>query len=88
LLNDGTSPTTGAQILKKETVDLMFQNQIPEFPNFGRQGIPPAKADLTNPIPDLYPGKEQGWGLTFVSCPGLPCRIAIACQWKPDTNIQ
>jgi hypothetical protein len=66
LLNDGTSPITGAQILRKETVDAMFENQIKEFPNFGRQGIPPAKPDLTNPIPDLYPGKEQGWGLTFM----------------------
>lgn len=28
LLNDGTSPTTGAQILKKETVDTMWENQI------------------------------------------------------------
>jgi CubicO group peptidase (beta-lactamase class C family) len=30
LLNDGTSPTTGKQILKKETVDLMWENQIPD----------------------------------------------------------
>jgi CubicO group peptidase (beta-lactamase class C family) len=30
LLNDGTCPTTGAKILKKETVDLMWENQIPE----------------------------------------------------------
>ncbi|RMX95270.1 hypothetical protein D0868_11820 [Hortaea werneckii] len=29
LLNDGTSPNTGAQILKKHTVDEMFTNQIP-----------------------------------------------------------
>ncbi|RMZ77996.1 hypothetical protein DV737_g4113, partial [Chaetothyriales sp. CBS 132003] len=49
LLNDGTSPTTGAQILKKETVDEMFKNQIPQFPDFGRQGIVAAKPDLTNP---------------------------------------
>lgn len=62
LLNDGTSPKTGAQILQKETVDLMFQNQIPEFPKFAKQGIPPSKSDLTNEIPDLYPGEEQGWG--------------------------
>jgi hypothetical protein len=37
LLNDGTHPGTGAQILKKETVDTMFTNQIPDMPNFGRQ---------------------------------------------------
>lgn len=30
LLNDGKSPTTGKAILKKETVDLMWENQIPE----------------------------------------------------------
>jgi len=28
LLNDGTHPGTGARILKKETVDLMFTNQV------------------------------------------------------------
>lgn len=33
LLNDGKSPITGAQILKKETVDEMFKNSIPQFPN-------------------------------------------------------
>ena len=30
ILNDGTSPTTGKQILKKDTVDLMWENQIPD----------------------------------------------------------
>jgi len=30
LLNDGKSPTTGAQILKPETVKMMFENQIPD----------------------------------------------------------
>lgn len=28
LLNNGTSPTTGAQILKPETVEEMFTNQV------------------------------------------------------------
>jgi CubicO group peptidase (beta-lactamase class C family) len=67
-LNDGTSPTTGKQILKKETVDHMFSNQIPEFPDYGRQGIPAAKPLLTNQLPALYPQEgPQGWGLTFFS---------------------
>ena len=46
----------------------MFKNHIPEFPQFGRQGVPAAKPDLTNPIPDLYTQEgdpPQGWGLTF-----------------------
>lgn len=69
LLNDGTSPTTGARILSKATVDQMFTNQIPEYPNFARQGIPDAKPDLTNRIPEIYPvpgNPPQGWGLTFM----------------------
>ncbi|KAF1846991.1 beta-lactamase/transpeptidase-like protein [Cucurbitaria berberidis CBS 394.84] len=75
LLNDGTSPTTRATILKKETVDLMFTNQIKQFPDFGRQGIPDAKPELTNPLPDLYPvegNPPQGWGLTFMLSNGGP----------------
>ena len=55
LLNDGKSPKTGAQILKKETVDAMWENQVPKLPDFARQGIPAAKAEQTNPAPELYP---------------------------------
>ncbi|KIV91197.1 hypothetical protein PV10_05761 [Exophiala mesophila] len=68
LLNDGESPLTGQRILKKETVDQMFTNQIPDMPNFARQGIDPPKRDLANPLPELYPEPHdipQGWGLTF-----------------------
>ncbi|KAK4552223.1 hypothetical protein LTR86_010577 [Recurvomyces mirabilis] len=69
LLNDGTSPTTGAQILKPETVKEMFENQVTQFPDFARQGIPAAKPEQTNPAPELYPQEgnpAQGWGLTFM----------------------
>jgi CubicO group peptidase (beta-lactamase class C family) len=37
LLNDGKHAKSGHQLLKPETVDEMFKNQIPEFPDFGRQ---------------------------------------------------
>ncbi|KAJ4210807.1 hypothetical protein NW759_013108 [Fusarium solani] len=73
LLNDGTCPRTGAKILRKETVDEMFRNQIEKFPNASRQFIPAAKPDLTNPIPELYPvsgNPPQGWGLTFMMSNG------------------
>jgi CubicO group peptidase (beta-lactamase class C family) len=69
LLNDGTSPTTGKQILKPETVAQMFENQIPELPNFGREKIQAAIPELTNEISELYPqphDQPQGWGLTFM----------------------
>lgn len=67
ILNDGISPITGAQILKKETVESMFANQVPQFPNLGRKGIPDANPSLTNPIPDIYPQGDspQGWGLSW-----------------------
>lgn len=66
LLNGGKCPKTGAQILKPESVKELFTNQIPEFPNFGRQGIIPAKPSLSNPIPDMYPqpNQPQGWTLS------------------------
>ncbi|KAG6359671.1 hypothetical protein INS49_013194 [Diaporthe citri] len=69
LLNDGRCPKTGAEILKPSTITEMFTNQIPDFPDFGRQPIPAAKPDQTNPIPELYPlpgNPPQGWGLTFM----------------------
>ncbi|KAI0120651.1 beta-lactamase/transpeptidase-like protein [Xylariales sp. AK1849] len=69
LLNDGTCPRTGSKLLRKDTVDEMFSNQIARFPNYSRQGIPAAKPDLTNPVPELYPvsgDPPQGWGLTFM----------------------
>jgi CubicO group peptidase (beta-lactamase class C family) len=69
LLNNGTSPTTKAQILKPETVDEMFRNQIPHMPDFGREPIDDAIPELTNKILELYPQpkeQERGWGLTFM----------------------
>jgi CubicO group peptidase (beta-lactamase class C family) len=53
----------------------MFTNQVEKFPDFGRQGIPDAKPDLTNPLGDLYPvegNAPQGWGLTFMMSNGGP----------------
>lgn len=90
LLNDGTSPKTGAQLLQKSTVDLMFTNQIPEFPQFGRQGIPDAKPWLTNPLPNLYPAPEeevQGWGLTFMLSGGYTGRSKGTAWWAGLPNL-
>ncbi|KAL2011493.1 hypothetical protein VTN00DRAFT_4211 [Thermoascus crustaceus] len=89
LLNNGTSPTTGKTLLRKETVDEMFRNQIPEFPNFATQGIPASKPDLTNPIPNLYPapqGGTQGWGLTFMLTGGATGRSPGTAHWAGLPN--
>lgn len=51
LLNDGTSPTTGAKILSPSTIATMWENQIPDQPNFARGGPPSAKPELSNSTP-------------------------------------
>ncbi|KXT18895.1 hypothetical protein AC579_3523 [Pseudocercospora musae] len=91
LLNDGKGPN-GAQILKAETIDEMFKNQIPEHPNFARQGIPAAKPDQTNPAPELYPQEgdpPQGWGLSFMLTqePGATGRGANTAWWAGIANL-
>ncbi|KAG4416232.1 hypothetical protein IFR04_010635 [Cadophora malorum] len=92
LLNNGTSPNTGKQILKAETVNEMFSNQIPNMPNFGREAIQAATPELTNPIPELYPQpkeQEQGWGLTFMLTihPGATGRGANTGWWAGLPNL-
>ncbi|KAH7371759.1 beta-lactamase family protein [Cadophora sp. MPI-SDFR-AT-0126] len=91
LLNNGTSPTTGVQILAKATVEEMFRNQIKEFPNFGRQRIPDSKPDLTNTIPELYPvpgNAPQGWGLTMMlSNGGATGRSTSTGFWAGLPNL-
>ncbi|KAH9826807.1 3-phytase A [Teratosphaeria destructans] len=92
LLNDGKSPKTGAQILKKETVDLMWENQVPQLPNFARVGIPSAKPEQTNPVPELYPQEgnpPQGWGLSFMITqePGATGRGANTAWWAGIANL-
>ncbi|KAM9882572.1 beta-lactamase [Verticillium dahliae] len=91
LLNNGTCPITGSQILRKETVDEMFRNQVSSFPDYARQGIPASKPDLTNPVSELYPIQDnapQGWGLTFMqpnsSATG---RSSTTVQWAGLANL-
>ncbi|KAJ5165282.1 Beta-lactamase-like protein [Penicillium coprophilum] len=91
LLNDGTCPKTGNKLLRKETVDEMFSNQIPQFPNYSRQGIPDAKPDLTNPVPEFYPvsgNPPQGWGLSFMLSNGGPTgRSNSTGHWAGLPNL-
>ncbi|MCJ1366635.1 hypothetical protein MMC16_005765 [Acarospora aff. strigata] len=92
LLNDGLSPTTNNRILQSSTVQKMFSNQIPEFPDFGRNNIPAVKPDLTNPITELYPQppeQPQGWGLTFMLTihPGATGRGNNTGWWAGLPNL-
>jgi CubicO group peptidase (beta-lactamase class C family) len=66
LLNNGKCPKTGSQILKPSSVEELFTNQIPEFPNFARPGLVPVKFSFANPVEALYPqplDQAQGWSL-------------------------
>ncbi|KAG5362903.1 Acyltransferase LovD [Yarrowia sp. B02] len=58
----------GGKILSKKTVDEMFTNQIPQWPDYARTPTPAAKPEFTNPIPELYPQgtAPQGWGISFM----------------------
>lgn len=46
----------------------MLTNQIPQFPDFARNKVPPPKPGMANFDPELYPQANdppQGWGLSF-----------------------
>ncbi|KAI9927544.1 hypothetical protein AWENTII_006368 [Aspergillus wentii] len=67
LLNDGTSPKTGACIFKPSTVQEMFTDQIPDVPRYCNEYTPSAKPHLANPCP-IFPCADdltEGWGLSF-----------------------
>jgi CubicO group peptidase (beta-lactamase class C family) len=69
----------------------MFTNQIPQIPDFGRQGIPAAKPDLTNAIPEIWPvsveAPEQGWGLSFMLSGGVTGRSPRTASWAGLPNV-
>ncbi|KAF2421035.1 beta-lactamase, partial [Tothia fuscella] len=91
-LNGGVSAKTGNRILKSETIDLMWTNQIPQFPNFARGNtVPPADLTLANPAPEFYPqggDPPQGWGLSFflTIAPGETGRGANTAWWAGISN--
>ncbi|EAW12650.1 serine hydrolase domain-containing protein [Aspergillus clavatus NRRL 1] len=88
LLNDGTAPSTGIRILQQATVDEMFRNQIPQFPEFAAQGFPAAKPAWTNAIPHLYPSSTaQGWGLSFMLSGGATGRSLGTAHWAGLPNL-
>lgn len=72
LLNGGVYKPTGARLLKEETVKQLFENQIPQWPDFARAGIPTAQPDVTHALPEVFPqpgNPPQGWGLSWFLTP-------------------
>lgn len=72
LLNDGLSPHTHKRILARETVDQMFQNQIPNYSEKYVTGRPHlvSRPDLCDPDdPTVDPADASdtyGWGITML----------------------
>lgn len=91
LLNDGTFPETGYQILRSETVKMMFTNQLPAQPDFARRSLPAVKPDLVYPTEELYPlcptAAPQGWGLSFMISPGVTGRSETTAHWSGLSNV-
>ncbi|KAF2752201.1 beta-lactamase [Sporormia fimetaria CBS 119925] len=92
LANNGTCPHTSHQLLSPATVDQMFENQIPEHPNFARNSPAPANPRLANHTPEMYPQEgdpPQGWGLSMflTIAPGATGRAANTGWWAGLANL-
>ncbi|WQF77125.1 Putative beta-lactamase/transpeptidase [Colletotrichum destructivum] len=89
-LHDGTCPLTKARILKKETVDEMFTDQIPDVPGSAEDGVQDAKTKLGNMLPELsgvLGGSPRGWGLTFMISGGKTGRSNGTAWWVGLPNL-
>lgn len=87
LLNRGASPS-GAQILKPETVDLIFQNSVSEEISAHLGDPRPALApEISYPIVP-YRGKNMGWGLSHLLAfdPTPTGRPANTAEWAGVAN--
>lgn len=91
LLNNGICPTTSNRILETSTVDLMFQNHIPDWQTkYAGRGHAICRTDLAvaalqHDVPVV--GRE-GWGLSFLLA-GENLQFASAagvsnCFWALD----
>ena len=98
LLNDGTHPTTGNEILTPETLwkCLPTSSRDARFRASGdratKAGIVPPKPESSNPLPDLYPqprDQAQGCGLSFFLNvhPSATGRAAGKAWWAGLPNL-
>ncbi|PCG90876.1 Beta-lactamase-related [Penicillium occitanis (nom. inval.)] len=95
LLNNGTCPKTKAQILKPETVDEMFKDQLPGLPRYINKPLLTAKPHLAKhapvrPLPAHEDeSKTEGWGLTFAvnHDPKESGRNPGSASWEGIANL-
>ncbi|EEU43817.1 uncharacterized protein NECHADRAFT_89588 [Fusarium vanettenii 77-13-4] len=91
LLNDGIDKVTGVRLLKPETVQDMFTDQIADKPRYSNVCVPVAKPELANPTP-LTPMPDdhtEGWGMSFSIShfPSETGRAAGTASWEGLANL-
>ncbi|KAF5005122.1 hypothetical protein FDECE_8442 [Fusarium decemcellulare] len=91
LLNDGIDNKTGARLLKPETVQAMFTDQIADKPRYSNVCVPVAKPEVANatpltPMPDDH---TEGWGMSFSinHFPEDTGRAAGSGSWEGLANL-
>ncbi|PLB40343.1 serine hydrolase domain-containing protein [Aspergillus candidus] len=90
LLNNGTSPTTKRQILRPETVEQMFENQIAHLPPLREKEMITCKPHVCPASTGLYPSTPddpQGWGLSFMISGGYTGRSRQTVSWSGVANL-
>lgn len=93
LLNDGVAAKTGNRILKSTSVQEMFTNQIPQFPDFARTPSISLNEEYSHSAPELFPQEgnpPQGWGLSWFLNTGaaLPTgRAKNSGFWAGVSNV-
>lgn len=61
VLNGGTEPRSGAQILKKETATLLFEDKMSQICSPNGIGIIPTSAPIISREGEFLPGVPKGW---------------------------
>ncbi|KAJ3532423.1 hypothetical protein NM208_g8445 [Fusarium decemcellulare] len=91
LLNDGIDNKTGVRLLKPETVQAMFTDQITDKPRYSNVCVPVAKPEVANatpltPMPDDH---TEGWGMSFSIShfPEDTGRAAGSGSWEGLANL-
>jgi len=70
ILNDGTEPKSGAQILKKETVTkYLFEDQLPKICPSDGVGVVPTCAPALTLEGEFLPGIKKGWSCGLMMNP-------------------
>ncbi|KAH9238188.1 hypothetical protein K456DRAFT_1747779 [Colletotrichum gloeosporioides 23] len=91
LLNDGQDARTKAQLLRPETIDEMFTDQISDKPRYSNKFIPVSKPTLARPTPltAMPEDHTEGWGLSFSIShhPSSTGRPAGAASWEGLANL-